>query len=249
MQGPNRSILSIVTDLSLSLEPSVGDVQRMTAIVEGVVGAIAVADSASVSTQEAGKIVPLAQTDDLAVQADAAQSRSGSGPSIDATWDRTMVVAHWLETDSRWKRYGAEATALGVASQLAIGLGPEPHTLGVLSVYSKNSNVFDRSSVELTRLFANHAAVGLGWSRREQSLNEALRTRATIGQAVGIVMERYKLDSHRAFEYLRRLSCDGNIKLRDVARELVRRVEGTTPAATMPKTGSLGNVTGDRQRI
>ena len=48
-----------------------------------------------------------------------------------------------------------------------------------------------------------------------------MRSRTLIGQAVGIVMERYDLNDERAFAFLKRLSSHRNVKLRLVAREIV----------------------------
>jgi AmiR/NasT family two-component response regulator len=56
------------------------------------------------------------------------------------------------------------------------------------------------------------------------NLEEAVRTRTTIGQAVGIVMERYRLDDERAFAFLARLSQQRNVKLRVVAEEIIADV-------------------------
>jgi AmiR/NasT family two-component response regulator len=70
-------------------------------------------------------------------------------------------------------------------------------------------------------MFAGQVAVAMGWARQDETLNEALATRNVIGQAVGIVMERYRLDSDRAFAFLVRLSQTGNTKLRVVATALV----------------------------
>lgn len=43
-------------------------------------------------------------------------------------------------------------------------------------------------------------------------------------------MERYQIDEHRAFEYLIRVSNHSNLKLRDIAQELVdRHNAGTAP--------------------
>jgi AmiR/NasT family two-component response regulator len=64
----------------------------------------------------------------------------------------------------------------------------------------------------------------MGWARQDQTLTEALATRNVIGQAVGIVMERYKLDSDRAFAFLARLSQTSNTKLNAVATALVKQV-------------------------
>ena len=56
---------------------------------------------------------------------------------------------------------------------------------------------------------------------RSTNLREAVGTRTMIGTAVGIVMERYHLTDERAFAFLTRVSQDGNIKLREVARRLI----------------------------
>jgi|tagenome__1003787_1003787.scaffolds.fasta_scaffold18859466_1 hypothetical protein len=52
-------------------------------------------------------------------------------------------------------------------------------------------------------------------------LSSALGTRTVIGKAIGILMERYQMNEERAFAFLTRASQPGNIKLRDVAQELV----------------------------
>ncbi len=72
-------------------------------------------------------------------------------------------------------------------------------------------------------MFAGQVAVAMGWARQDQTLTEALATRDTIGQAVGIVMERYKLDSDRAFAFLTRLSQTSNTKLNVIAARLVNK--------------------------
>jgi AmiR/NasT family two-component response regulator len=48
-----------------------------------------------------------------------------------------------------------------------------------------------------------------------------LQTRQLIGQAVGIVMYRYAVDEQAAFAYLTRISQHSNVKLHQVAAEIV----------------------------
>ena len=57
------------------------------------------------------------------------------------------------------------------------------------------------------------------------ALEQALITRKTIGQGLGIVMERYNMTEMRALQFLIRVSRDSNIKLREVAAELVAQRE------------------------
>jgi AmiR/NasT family two-component response regulator len=65
--------------------------------------------------------------------------------------------------------------------------------------------------------------MALGRARRDEDLTAALLTRKVIGQAIGILMERFGLDEDRAFAYLVRVSSRSNVKLRDVAKEIVDR--------------------------
>lgn len=73
-------------------------------------------------------------------------------------------------------------------------------------------------------MFAAHSALALGHARRQSQLREAIATRQVIGQATGIVMERFQLAEQQAFDYLLRVSSHGNIKLRDVATQIIASV-------------------------
>jgi AmiR/NasT family two-component response regulator len=95
-----------------------------------------------------------------------------------------------------------------------------PKTVGALNLFGREVGALEDAE-ELSRLFAHQAAVALAYSIEIQGLNDALRSRTRIGQAVGIIMERYKLPEQQAFAFLTRLSQQGNIKLRRVADELV----------------------------
>lgn len=61
--------------------------------------------------------------------------------------------------------------------------------------------------------------------REVSELREALVTRGVIGEAKGILMERFWLTEDEAFRLLTRLSSEHEVKLRDIAAELVRTRE------------------------
>ena len=61
----------------------------------------------------------------------------------------------------------------------------------------------------------------LARAQHEQTLWEAIDSRHQIGQAQGILMERYNLSADQAFAVLRRYSQEQNRKLREVANEVV----------------------------
>src|SRR4051794_34139786 len=140
-----------------------------------------------------GRIESAATTDDLVRQLDALQYSLGEGPCLHAAFsgeDPVVVVEHAAD-DLRWPRYLPRAVALGVRSQLGLRLYVEEETLGALNLYSTSSDVIPEDTQHLAELFATHAALALGRTRREESLTSALTSRKTIGQAVGIVMERH----------------------------------------------------------
>ena len=70
-------------------------------------------------------------------------------------------------------------------------------------------------------ILAAHAAAAILASRQGEQLKSAVSTRDRIGQAKGIIMERYNVDEIQAFEMLRRLSQDSNTRLADVAQRVI----------------------------
>jgi AmiR/NasT family two-component response regulator len=84
------------------------------------------------------------------------------------------------------------------------------------------------------RLLARHASVAVATVRQASTLAQAVEARTLIGQAQGLLMERFAIDADHAFAVLRRYSQDNNIKLRIVADELVttRRLPTRSPADT-----------------
>jgi hypothetical protein len=108
------------------------------------------------------------------------------------------------------------------ASVLLLPLPAGGGDLGVLTMYAHASNAFTEESDLIGRLYAGYAAMAIAALRERVQLNEAVRSRDLIGQAKGILMERYTISDERAFLTLRRISQDTNRKLHDIADELVR---------------------------
>lgn len=73
----------------------------------------------------------------------------------------------------------------------------------------------------LAEVIADHAAVAVANAKTESTLWQAIQARKLIGQAQGILMERFDLTDEQAFAVLRRYSQDSNTKLRDVAQRLI----------------------------
>ena len=89
---------------------------------------------------------------------------------------------------------------------------------------------FDEASEDHGLIFAAHAAVALVGAQRESQLLQALLSRDLIGQAKGILMERYKITDEKAFLFLARLSQDTNTKLHDIAEKIINTVQDSAKA-------------------
>jgi GAF domain-containing protein len=168
-----------------------------------------------------GAFMTEAGTDDLAWELDSLQYDLDDGPCVQAIKAEPVVVVGHLHHEQRWPRYTPVAAARGVRSQVAVRLFTHDRHVAGLNLYSTERDDVDASSAETARLFATHAAIILGHAQQEDQLNHALQTRKVIGQALGILMERYHIDADRAFQFLIRASSTSNTKLRDVAHEVV----------------------------
>jgi GAF domain-containing protein len=180
-------------------------------------------DAVGISTiDKDGSITTRAATGDLVWELDKLQYELREGPCVDTLRQVNVVTAPEIRNDDRWPRYVPRAVELGLQSQMAVKLYlDEEGTLGGLNIYSTSSAEIAPDAEHLAELFAAHAAIALGHARQVESLNEALQTRSVIGQAMGILMQRYTLDPDAAFGLLVRTSSHANVKLRDIADQMV----------------------------
>jgi len=98
--------------------------------------------------------------------------------------------------------------------------------IGSVNLYSTLPDEVSPDPLALAGLYATQAPVALGHAQERAQLTEALETSKVLGQAVGVLMERYDMNAERAFVFLVRASSHTNIELRDVAQELVDQRRG-----------------------
>ena len=171
-----------------------------------------------------GTVTTMASTGPLVLELDTLQYKLGEGPCLSVLRDETLLLVEELADEQRWPRYVPRAVEAGVRSQMGVQLSTQDETLGGLNFYSTSSSTIDVDAPVRAELFATHAALALGHARRADQTNEAIPTRQLIGQAVGILMERFELTEERAMYYLVRVASVGQLRLRDVAREVVDQV-------------------------
>lgn len=149
-----------------------------------------------------------------------------------------------IAADHRWPEFTAAAINAGYRSCLFLPVPANGPTPAVFSLFSDRPAAFDTTSYDLALLFALHAGVAfdnvqLFHDSRAliEQLRLALVTRGVIGQAQGLLMQRFTVGSEIAFRVLQRCSQDRNIKLREIAADLVGAHERGDLTGTLMKYG------------
>lgn len=218
----NARIVDVARRLADALTP--GDLDStLLQITRAAVEVLPDVQYASITIKHAdGRLETAAPTDDILLGLDAAQYDLREGPCYEAAVDTVHVTAPDLAADERFRRYAPVAVKAGIHAQAGIRLFENEASQGALNLYSERVGSFADLGI-LGELFAHQSAMALDYAREIEGLQEAMRNRGTVGQAIGIIMERFQLDDARAFGFLVRLSQHENVKVRVLAEELVAR--------------------------
>jgi ANTAR domain/GAF domain len=162
----------------------------------------------------------VAATSPLCETVDRAQREFGEGPCVTAAVDQTVVRCDDLRDDHRWPRFAKAAVASGVRSMMSFQLFTQDDRVAALNVIGAEEHCFGPEAEALGAMLATHCAIAMIADTRELQFRSALASRDVIGQAKGRIMERFDVDAVRAFELMKRLSQDGNVKIVDIAARI-----------------------------
>lgn len=181
-------------------------------------------DAAGVMVVRRGEVITLAASDNVAVASDRLQGKCGEGPCFDAARSKQEVyrITDVLARSEQWPKYAPEARELGIGSMMGFLLYTRDKDLGALDLYSSRPGAFGQEQEHIGWLLASHAAVAMAGAEHVEHLETALETRKVIGEAVGILMARYKLAENDAFGRIVKASQDSNVKVRDLAETISR---------------------------
>lgn len=217
-------VAALMSDLARSLQSERSIENTLQAITHAAVATLPGADMCGISlVRERRRVETRAATADVVEAIDAAQYETGEGPCLTALWDQRTVRSDDITTDDRWPTWRERITEFGIGSMLSFQLFVQDNDLGALNFYATNIAAFGDDDENVGLLFAAHSAVALAGAQEVSGLRAALSNRDIIGQAKGIIMERYDLDADAAFQLLVRTSQSTHLKLHDVALKVTRR--------------------------
>ncbi|QYJ02807.1 GAF and ANTAR domain-containing protein [Nocardioides panacisoli] len=185
---------------------------------------IAGCDHASLMLRQGDRFVTAAASDEIARRIDRAEMELDDGPCVDAITEEAAQVDGDLRHASEWPELAEwilEHTP--VRGAMAFRIVIDDRKVGALNLFSDTPDALV-DSVDEAAVFAAFASVTASaahHNERAMTLREGLDSNREIGKAVGLLMAFHKVSDDAAFQMLRKTSQDLNIKLSEVARELI----------------------------
>jgi GAF domain-containing protein len=228
--------LSELRQLLLDTEDITGFLEELARYAADTIGR---GLSCGITMDRDGGPLTVASSDAHASTLDEVQYGHHDGPCLTAMRTRATVSITDLANDDRWGSYRIDALAHGIGSALSIPISAGPGVRGALNLYGAQTNMFNANHRARAEALGAEASRTLRLALRvtdqvqlTQHLETAMASRSVIDQAIGIIMGQNRCPATDGFEILRAASNHRNIKLRDVAYEIVTRISGGPPDLT-----------------
>ena len=230
--APERvdEVTRALSDLSLLLDAEEELVRVLQRGVDQATWAIPSADLVSITVVRDDRAETIAANDERVRAIDSQQYAAGEGPYLEAASSGETVRANVERATALWPEFARIARGAGVASFLSSPLIIADKFAGSLNLYSTQPHGFGDLDEALLRLYTTAAAAAIANARRyaearalAENLARALRSRAVIDQAIGVLVAVQGVSPEQAFSDMSRQSQNSNIKLRDIAGRIVAR--------------------------
>ncbi|MFN2490747.1 MAG: ANTAR domain-containing protein [Actinomycetota bacterium] len=224
----DHDVMRAVGDLTTLLLTEESLDSTLEKAAEASVRSIPSADAAGISLVEEGHRRTTGATDEIVGEVDSHQYETGEGPCLDSIRESRVFIVDSMEEETRWPSFSPRAVGSGILSAMSAPLSVRARSIGALNVYSRSAKAFGAQEEEIARGLAEQVSVVLANAHAydraralSAQLEDALQSNRMIGAAVGILMEREKCTEEKAFDVLRKVSQNKNMKLRDVALQLL----------------------------
>jgi GAF domain-containing protein len=202
--------------------------ETLSRVADLTIEAVAPAQLAGITMIVEGRERTAIFTDETAPEVDQAQYDSGEGPCLEAFREQRITHIDSTLEEGPWMEFRQAAAGRGIRSTLSLPLLVNKSAVGALNLYARDERAFGDADVDTASQFAAQAAIVLAnarayWDAHELSvgLAEAMKRRAVIEQAKGMLMAAQGCDEDAAFALLVQASQRENVKLREVAQRIV----------------------------
>lgn len=210
--------------------------RAVQALAEGIRDVFPGSSGAGVSLlDEQGRRTSTGATDQVVLEADAAQYDLNQGPCLTAWATERTVLVHEASTDDRWPDWSRSVAGLSLQSVISSPLMAGTRCLGALKIYSTQTNAYDGNTARILEKLAFPAATLLdniqtseAPLRISEPLSAALHSRDTINQARGFLRHKYGLTHEQALTELLHLSKTSRQSLLSVSTEILSGTKNTS---------------------
>lgn len=235
-------LAQLFSDLGRELLSERGLDGTLSLITARTVKLLPAAQHAAISRGRHGRFETVASTSELPPKVDQIQYDLGSGPCVDAAVQKQVFRTGELAGDPRWPEFGRRAAAEhGIHSMLSVRLFLEGDDMvAALNHYSSSPDAFTSSDESVAVMLAAHASTAMTSARLHEQvhhLERALQSNRSIGMAIGVLMNQYKITQAQAFDLLRMASQHGHRKLADVAVDVTET--GTLELPPLPDRANV----------
>ncbi|MFG2030556.1 GAF and ANTAR domain-containing protein [Streptomyces sp. NPDC048825] len=196
------------------------------------------AQGAGLTLERDGRPLTVVSAGTAATKLDEKQYGQDDGPCPQSLRTGVELLINDMTEETRWGDYPTYAVACGIRSSLSLPIAAHTHTAGALNLYAAPPKAFEQADVTALRALASQATGAIALAQRltdtqefATQLQDAMKYRSVIDQALGVVMGQRKCTAEEAFGILRSASQNRNIKLRDLCTELLTNLTGEPPTA------------------
>ena len=226
--GERPNPLNAFAELALIVVDADPPEQTLHCVAELAKQTLGGVEEVSLTVIEGGRPRSVVFTGPLAVDLDERQYELGFGPCLDAARSGQTIVVDTGGEDTPYREFARVADRAGVRHIVSVGMPLAQRSVGGLNIYRTTTAPFSSTFLEHAEVFAGYAAVAVAnitshanAVKEATHLRVAMESRAVIEQAKGMLMARDQCTADEAFDILRRISQQQNIKLRDVAQAIV----------------------------
>jgi transcriptional regulator with GAF, ATPase, and Fis domain len=218
------AIAELVRSVSAASRPQPEDVlERFAVLASTYIPAVHYAGIMLIGHES--RFRPSAATGGYPHLIDRLQEEAHEGPALAAVQEKATVRVDDVAAESRWPQFmRAVLEQTPVRSMLCYRLYTDVQDWGALGMYAERPNAFDEATERAGEVLATHAAVCLQAVQRSRQFRSALGSRDIIGQAKGILMERYGIGAGAAFALLTKLSQESHHPVVAIAKDVVEKL-------------------------
>jgi hypothetical protein len=204
-------------------------VELLTLVADRCVDVLDITSAGLMLVAPEGDLRVMASSSDAMRMLELFELQAQEGPCLDSYRTGLPVVNQDLNTvNGRWPRFASEALDAGFHSVHALPMRLRGNIIGALNLFRADRGEMEPADVLVAQAFADVATITILQHRAaleaqdlNEHLNHALNSRIVIEQAKGMVAERLGLNTEQAFTTLRNHARSHNLRLVDVARDVI----------------------------